>query len=66
MAKKDTHSGTGSNGRKRISRLKRLTLDVPEDLHRAIKFNALEKDMSMVEMLRTLLVDSYGFRTRKR
>jgi predicted DNA binding CopG/RHH family protein len=39
---------------------KRLTLDLPEGLHRAIKRRAVEEGVTMVEMLRTLLEQEYG------
>ena len=40
--------------------MKRLTLDLPEGLHRAIKHRAVEEGVTMVEMLRTLLEEQYG------
>ena len=40
--------------------LKRLTLDLPEALHRAIKMRAVEEGRSIVEMLRGLLEREYG------
>ena len=41
-------------------KMKRLTLDLPEGLHRAIKRSAVEEGVTMVEMLRTLLEERYG------
>jgi predicted DNA binding CopG/RHH family protein len=41
-------------------KMKRLTLDLPEGLHRAIKRRAVEEGVTMVEMLRTLLEQEYG------
>jgi hypothetical protein len=41
-------------------KLKRLTLDLPEALHRAIKMRAVEEGLSIVEMLRGLLEQEYG------
>jgi hypothetical protein len=38
-------------------KMKRLTLDLPEGLHRAIKRRAVEEGVTMVDMLRTLLED---------
>jgi hypothetical protein len=32
--------------------VKRLTLDIPEDLHRALKRRALEEDMTMLDLVR--------------
>jgi hypothetical protein len=40
--------------------LKRLTLDLPEALHRAIKLRAVHDGISIVEMLRGLLEREYG------
>jgi len=48
---------------------KRLTLDIPTELHRAIKINAVQEGVTMVEMLRKLLMEHYalaGPATRKR
>ncbi len=39
---------------------KRLTLDLPEGLHRAIKRRAVDEGVTMVDMLRKLLQDHYG------
>ncbi|HEY9825087.1 MAG TPA: hypothetical protein V6D19_06545 [Stenomitos sp.] len=36
-------------------RMKRLTLDLPESLHRAIKRRAVDQGVAMVDMLRDLL-----------
>lgn len=41
-------------------KLKRLTLDLPEALHRAIKLRSVEDGTSIVEMLRALLEREYG------
>ena len=41
-------------------KMKRLTLDLPEGLHRTIKRRAVEEGVTMVEMLRTLLEEQYG------
>jgi hypothetical protein len=37
--------------------MKRLTLDLPESLHRAIKKNAVEGGVTMAEKLRALLTE---------
>jgi predicted DNA binding CopG/RHH family protein len=39
---------------------KRLTLDIPETLHRAIKGKAAIEGVAMVDMLRELLEEKYG------
>ena len=41
-------------------KMKRLTLDISEDLHRAIKLDAVQAGVSMVEKLRALLLKHYG------
>jgi len=41
-------------------KLKRLTLDIPEDLHRSIKMKSVSLGIPMVDMLRTLLDSNYG------
>lgn len=40
-------------------KMKRLTLDIPEDLHRSIKLKAVTQGVSMVDLLRTLLEENY-------
>jgi predicted DNA binding CopG/RHH family protein len=40
-------------------KLKRLTLDIPKPLHKAIKAQAVEEGIPMVDMLRTLLERHY-------
>lgn len=41
-------------------RMKRLTLDLPESLHRAIKVSCAERGTQMADELRTLLAKRYG------
>jgi plasmid stability protein len=43
-------------------RIKRLTLDLPEPLHRAIKVSAAQEGVTMAEKLRALLANAYGVR----
>lgn len=43
-------------------KMKRLTLDIPETLHRSIKLQAVTQSVSMVDLLRTLLEEKYGNR----
>ena len=38
---------------------KRLTLDIPEDFHRAIKLDAVHAGVTMVDRLRVLLLKHY-------
>ena len=40
-------------------KIKRLTLDLPEGLHRAIKHRAVEEGVTMADMLRQLLEAHY-------
>lgn len=40
-------------------KIKRLTLDIPESLHRRIKGRAVMEGTTMVEMLRELLLETY-------
>ena len=42
------------------TKLKRLTLDISEDLHRSIKMKSVSLGIPMVDMLRTLLDSNYG------
>jgi hypothetical protein len=42
------------------ARIKRLTLDLPEGLHRAIKVSAAQDGVTMAEKLRALLLKHYG------
>ncbi len=39
--------------------MKRLTIDVSEELHRAIKMKAVELGVPMADMLRSLLENNY-------
>ena len=41
------------------ARTKRLTLDLPEGLHRAIKVSAAQDGVTMAEKLRALLLKHY-------
>ena len=49
-------------GARTEQKMKRLTLDLPEGLHRAIKRRAVEEGVTMVDMLRTLFEEQYGAR----
>ena len=42
-------------------RLKRLTLDLSEPLHRAIKMNAAQEGVTMAQKLRAILREHYHF-----
>jgi hypothetical protein len=39
--------------------MKRLTIDIPEELHRAIKHRAVEEGVTMAELLRALFEAHY-------
>lgn len=41
-------------------KMKRLTLDIPQRLHKAIKHQATEEGVTMAELLRALLEEKYG------
>jgi len=41
-------------------KIKRLTLDIPESLHKAIKLKATSEGVTMVDLLRELLEEHYG------
>jgi predicted DNA binding CopG/RHH family protein len=41
-------------------KMKRLTLDIPEPLHKAIKTRSVQEGVSMVDMLRALLEENYS------
>lgn len=41
-------------------KMKRLTLDIPETLHKAIKARSVEEGVAMVDMLRQDLIKKYG------
>lgn len=41
-------------------KMKRLTLDIPESLHKAIKSRSVEEGVAMVDMLRKLLDEHFG------
>ena len=43
-----------------VEKMKRLTLDIPESLHQAIKLKAVEQGVTMANMLRALLEEHYG------
>jgi predicted DNA binding CopG/RHH family protein len=49
-----------ANDSEKPGKMKRLTLDLPEELHRVIKINAAKEGMTMAEKLRALLSDYYG------
>ena len=42
-----------------VEKMKRLTLDIPESLHQAIKLKAVERGETMADMLRDLLTEHF-------
>lgn len=44
---------------KKAEKIKRLTLDLPESLHQAIKMKAVERGETMADMLRTILEENF-------
>ncbi len=62
VASKDNsdHASKNSNNVEESKpKMKRLTIDVTEDLHRAIKMKAVERGTPMADMLRSLLQSNY-------
>lgn len=49
------HSAVVASDALTEARVKRLTLDIPAELHRALKVRAAELDVPMVELLRALI-----------
>jgi hypothetical protein len=65
----DCPTGTGIANRDAVTpdpqqeqpeKMKRLTLDIPESLHKAIKRQAVDSGVTMAELLRDLLEQHYG------
>jgi len=44
----------------KVEKMKRLTLDISETLHKAIKRQALDAGVTMADLLRDLLEQHYG------
>ncbi|MBB3040194.1 hypothetical protein [Hoyosella altamirensis] len=40
--------------------MKRLTIDIPEDLHRALKVGCAQRDIKMADEVRRLIRSEYG------
>jgi len=57
--RKQTNQMSSRSRKPTSSRMKRLTLDLHEPLHRAIKKNAAEDGVTMAQKLRTLLSKHY-------
>ena len=53
-------AATSDHGSAGGTRTKRLTLDLPEALHRSIKVSAAQDGVTMAEKLRALLLKHYG------
>lgn len=49
------HSSVVASDALTETRVKRLTLDIPAEIHRALKIRAAELDVPMVELLRALI-----------
>ena len=43
-----------------VGKIKRLTLDIPEVLHRKVKLKAVQEGTTIADMLRVLLEEQYG------
>ncbi len=59
VASRDTESVKETKTPSAKPKMKRLTIDVSEDLHRAIKMKAVEQGTPMADMLRSLLESNY-------
>ena len=55
----DAWVGKGDTGRESGS-MKRLTIDIPESLHRAIKAQCAARGTKMADEVRELLLQKYG------
>jgi predicted DNA binding CopG/RHH family protein len=44
----------------KLEKMKRLTIDLPESLHKSIKLKATTEGVTMAELLRQLLEEHYG------
>ena len=53
------NSNNSNNVEEAKPKMKRLTIDVTEELHRAIKMKAVEQGTPMADMLRSLLERNY-------
>lgn len=62
MANKKAEVGAKSDGeeQKPKEKMKRLTLDIPQSLHRAIKMRSVEEGVPMTDILRELLQEHFG------
>ena len=59
VQKKALHDANASTTPETKPKMKRLTIDVSEKLHRAIKMKAVEQGIPMADMLRSLLENNY-------
>lgn len=56
----DRDSVTPQVQQEQPEKMKRLTLDIPESLHKAIKRQAVDSGVTMADLLRDLLEQHYG------
>jgi len=56
----ETEQPLASEPEPKLEKTKRLTLDIPESLHKAIKLKATIEGVTMVDLLRELLEERYG------
>ena len=57
--RKDANTKKAMTTSRRLVQMKRLTLDLPEELHRVIKKNAAEEGVTMAQKLRAILAKHY-------
>lgn len=58
--RKPARTNRSMQATREVAMLKRLTLDLPQSLHRRIKREAVEQGVTMAQMLRALLLKHYG------
>ncbi len=56
----DRESLVSQQPQEKPEKMKRLTLDIPESLHKAIKRQAVDAGVTMADLLRDLLDQHYG------
>ena len=57
MSTGQSHSAERTGSLRGSRRMKRLTIDIPEEVHRAVKLKAVANDISMADFVRQLLTD---------
>ena len=55
----ESRGKAGSSGKPTV-KLKRLTIDIPADLHRRLKADCAGRDIAMADVIREMLERQYG------